>query len=257
MALIYSAGYVWAALARDPWLKRVERVNVTASLVLPGILLLLLTPAIDPARVSVNSQVARLQAGEVVPADFDYDFLRFDAGRYGADALAALANDPRGGEFATLAKVAQAQKGRGKNIVDTATAKLDLSQAKIYPKGAELPEGFIQRVRDAGALSLPCRTDTRPCEIYVLSPDSVDEPILMIRQSERTTVFKSGATGAWESVGIVNSTQCPSALDALRQGKISAVRGRHDDFVAGGVRLNFQPWPEKEFSDICQDQPPP
>ncbi|EHN76789.1 hypothetical protein SMCF_3695, partial [Streptomyces coelicoflavus ZG0656] len=52
--------------------------------------LALFSPLLDPARLSVADQVARLERGAVKPQDFDFDFLRFDSGKAGLAALDRL-----------------------------------------------------------------------------------------------------------------------------------------------------------------------
>ncbi|MFM9935564.1 MAG: DUF4153 domain-containing protein, partial [Novosphingobium sp.] len=144
MGLFYSAGYTWAALDRTTWLKRLERVNVTASFAVLAILFGLLTPLADPSRIAVSSQVARLHAGKTAPDKFDYQFLRFDTGTTGKAALAALTKDPNP-EIAARAKRAQASDTRsygGEDKADPAVTEAPFAHATVYPKGAVLPEGF-------------------------------------------------------------------------------------------------------------------
>ncbi|MGH7021300.1 MAG: DUF4153 domain-containing protein, partial [Brevundimonas sp.] len=96
---VYAAGYGWAALCpflapfwrNTPWMKPLERTNVAAAVLTVAVILALFSPLLDPARLSVGDQVARLKRGAVSAAEFDYSFLRFDAGKAGRLALADLA----------------------------------------------------------------------------------------------------------------------------------------------------------------------
>jgi hypothetical protein len=89
-----AAGYAVAALSPGRALARIELCNVGAVILGVLVVLALFTPLLDPARISVASQVARLHAGQVTPEQFDFAYLRFAGGRYGAEALATLKSDP-------------------------------------------------------------------------------------------------------------------------------------------------------------------
>lgn len=91
----YALGYAWAALRRFPrWLQGIETINrwvcwaVLAAAVLPH------TPLLDPVRLSVHSQVARLQAQAPQIEEDDARVLRFELGRRGYQALQALRDAP-------------------------------------------------------------------------------------------------------------------------------------------------------------------
>lgn len=59
----YAAGYLWATAQRGPWQSRLARVNIVCALLTVATLLALLSPLVDPARIEVDSQMARLAAG--------------------------------------------------------------------------------------------------------------------------------------------------------------------------------------------------
>ncbi|MBY0423675.1 MAG: DUF4153 domain-containing protein, partial [Parvularculaceae bacterium] len=75
---LYAGGYVWAALKPGAWMEAVKAVNIAGAAFVAAMLLALMTPLLDPARVSVADQVARLESGRVAPDDFDFGFLAND-----------------------------------------------------------------------------------------------------------------------------------------------------------------------------------
>jgi hypothetical protein len=79
----YAVGYVIAAVRPGAWMKALEATTIAMAFVVIVVLLALFTPIADPRRLSVEDQVSRLEKGRVKAADFDFRFLRFDAGRYG------------------------------------------------------------------------------------------------------------------------------------------------------------------------------
>lgn len=105
---VYAAGYVSASLRPGPWMALIKPVNIGAAAFVAAILFLLMTPVLDPARVSVDNQVSRLLKGKVEPDDFDFGFLaNARAGDWGARALEKLATregSARDARIAFLAK---------------------------------------------------------------------------------------------------------------------------------------------------------
>lgn len=104
---LYAVGYLWAALPSPTWMGRMKPVNIAGAAVVAAILLGLMTPMLDPARLSVTNQVARLESGRVDPDDFDFGFLANErSGPWGAAALkefAARSGDERDERIAFLA----------------------------------------------------------------------------------------------------------------------------------------------------------
>ena len=133
VAAFYALGYLYAAGRFGLPLRGLETVNSVTAMTIVVILLALLTPALDPARISVDSQMARLQSGKVPPDKFDLVFLKLDAGGYGRVALAALAAaqpiaTPRAPQAAQRATTMQAQRYRLPGAVVAARA------ATTYPR---------------------------------------------------------------------------------------------------------------------------
>jgi hypothetical protein len=81
---------------------RWRRSTSRAAFVVIGVLLLVFSPMLDPARVSVASQVARLESGKVKADRFDFAFLRFDGERYGRAALDRLEREATGADAALV-----------------------------------------------------------------------------------------------------------------------------------------------------------
>ena len=260
MAVFYSAGYTWAALDRTTWLKRLERVNVTASFAVLAILFGLLTPLADPSRIAVSSQLARLHAGQTAPDKFDYRLLRFETGRTGTEALAALTRDPNP-EIAARAKRAQASDDRysGNQAPDPAVTEAPFAHASVYPKGAVLPPDFRDTdwKNEVETYDSPCLKNGSACDIYVLPGAAQDAPTIIVLDrpdeaapavsgktpatlAQRTApTFERGPSGAWQRTGTLDNLHCPAVIAALRAGKTTRIRPQFDDFQAGGVRLEM------------------
>ena len=88
VALAYAAGYAWAALRKGAWMADIGMVNVAVAVFAIVMLFLMLTPLLSPERLAAASQYRRVLAD---PQSDAYADLRFRAGRYGRERLAALA----------------------------------------------------------------------------------------------------------------------------------------------------------------------
>lgn len=268
MALIYGAGYAYAAIRRGNWLNGLEAVNVFASLVIVGILALLLTPLSDPARLSVNSQLARLTRGKVSADQFDYAFLRFHSGIYGSRALARLASS---GDAEVRMRAARMQATEERSFSargepNPALTEPALSHATVYPEGALVPEGLKSAPQPV--FSLDCLRNGAPCEIYVVPYGASHETVVIVRPGRVTSrqpltfvyepsgrLFQRDSSGKWADTGGFNRLDCPGVAAALQAGQLVSVRPEHDDLIVSGVRLEFSKLGRAD--DRCQAAPQP
>jgi Domain of unknown function (DUF4153) len=255
IAVVYSLGYTYASVRRGVWLVALQKVNVSASLVILAILLLLLTPIADPERVSVSSQMTRLARGAVSPSRFDYQFLRFDGGRFGTNALARLATGPDAEirSRATLMENTKARTYFRQGEPDPAATEAAFSHATVYPIGAQLPQDFKDSVSGPNSGFIPdCLRTGATCDIYLIPYGSTDETAVMVRSykaaDDKTSGYNQGAwgrlfqrasDGKWVPTGNFTHLNCPSVISALRDGKVAAARPEHDDLMVNGVRLRF------------------
>lgn len=263
MGLYYSAGYTWAALDRATWLKRLERVNVTASFAVLAILIGMLTPLADPARIAVSSQVARLHSGKVSPDKFDYGLLRFDTGRAGTEALAALTNDPNP-DIAARAKRARDSDLRSygtEETPDAAVTEAPFAHAKVYPAGAVLPPDFRNTDwKKKDTYGAQCLRNGKPCDIIILQGGGTNAQTILVLDTDQDLQLQSNAPaferaqpGDWIRMGTFRNLDCAPVIAALRAGKVARVRPQFDDFEAGGIRLEV----ERLNSFVPCPAPPP
>ena len=234
VGVAYAAGYGWAALSpfwrKGNWMRPLERTNIWTALLTVTVILLLFSPALDPARLSVMDQVARLERGAVTPDNFDYRFLRFESGKAGQAALARLAQSDNAA-IATAAKAAQKVENRND---DPGPAEPGRPLAiEIWPAGAApLPAGFTASANRGGDLDhcqyanfcLATRRD--------LNGDGSQE-ILIVGHSEIAVFVPED--GLWTLIGHFDqSCRYETRTDpreALRAGRLQAVQPAWPDLV--------------------------
>ncbi|WP_292036575.1 MULTISPECIES: DUF4153 domain-containing protein [unclassified Brevundimonas] len=211
VGVVYAAGYGWAALSpfwrKTAWMKPLERTNVAAAVLTVGVILALFSPLLDPARLSVGDQIARLKRGAVTAAEFDYGFLKWDAGRTGQRALAELARSSNA-DIAARAKRAQASASR---YDDDQVTPPSQPRITVWPKGAVLPEGFDAPV-SSGDPRFAC-SGTEECVAVLrdMNGDGRDEILLATRF--QITLFALSAEG-WRPEADYRANVCAGPKNA-------------------------------------------
>jgi len=247
----YGIGYFAAVLSSGVSMRRLESTNLFTSLVIVAALLALRTPVADPARISVADQLARLEAGQVTPESFDFAFLRFGAGRFGAAALEQLAAQTQGPQAAVIAEHAnqalhaknQWEVGRAALRPPTTPEQRTLHISVIAPGGAALPEGFARQDWNSfqPQWKLPrCLVADAQCEAILtdLDGDGRTEILLFNLPSGTASAFKQGAAdGTWSYLGSVANPNCPGVRDALRAGQFEVTQATLKEIAVNGQRL--------------------
>jgi Domain of unknown function (DUF4153) len=248
----YAFGYAVAALRPSLALKGLEYTNIITACVLVGIVVCLLSPVADPARIAVADQLQRLDSGRETPETFDFKFLRFHSGRYGKAALAKLAARTEGTNAAAIAEKAK-QAMALVTPWDTGP-RADPSQraANItvaHPRGQALPDGFLRRdwsMETAWQLPRCLTTAGARCQAVLIDLDGDGSAeILLFDLSGRggrgliAGAFKTETGESWAWLGPISNVHCATVLDALDTGQVRAVEPRFKDIDANGVRLRI------------------
>ena len=225
--VVYAFGYARAALqsfAVKPihnklmpyqfssinWLQGIKMVNVFAAMGAITLLALLNSPILNPTRIGVQSQVAQLLTGRITTVDFNY--LRFEAGRYGNEALLSLKASKNSDLSAQASAVlnasdyayVQTPQQTKLNSVDAFAAKFT-----VYPQSQQLPKVFYEMLvseQKKGNLFLDCLNDLtkkqEKCRALLidLNNDQKDEVIIFNPYGNR---FFAQKNGVWTYVGDV------------------------------------------------------
>ncbi|HWE47809.1 MAG TPA: DUF4153 domain-containing protein [Caulobacteraceae bacterium] len=232
----YALGYGIAAVLPGAWMKPLERTNVLTALVILVVILALFTPIADPARISTDDQVTRLEAGRIALDKFDFEFLRFKAGHYGRDALKRLANrttGPNAAAIAQRAKDALTEKNRWDR---THTPLKPVDQIKVYPEGRKLPDSFLKQDWSTTPL---CEGGFGDCEAYLVDANGDSKTEVLLYNGIFANLFAQGADGSWKPAGSYE-VFCANVRDALRAGKYAFVPSVSRDLEIGGVRYAYR-----------------
>ena len=215
---IYAAGYAVAALWPGRWMQPLQPTNIAAAFAWVALIVGMLTPLADPARLSVNDQVRRLVAGAIEPAKFDYDLLRFNTGRYGLEALDRLAADRSSPLRIDIAdRAVEARKRttpRLQSSTETLTADAIRAGTKVFPAGSTLPESFVTQDWSKQGFSPVencVKTAPKPegCQALLADFDGDGNVDILLRENQFSiTAFAQDPAGKWIQRGTFVTGQC-------------------------------------------------
>lgn len=85
---LFPLGYWWGiAKKRDYWVQQLSRVNITAGLVILGMMMLINSPLLDFRKIVVNDQLQRLANNKIKLDDFDISYFRRHLAKPGYEGL--------------------------------------------------------------------------------------------------------------------------------------------------------------------------
>lgn len=255
VASCYALGYAWAACRRGEWLAPMATVNVATAFVVLGVLLALFSPAADPARLSVNDQMARLNEGRIAVDKFDFDYLKFEGARYGLAALEELKNRSHGPESARIrekAELALKKENRWSPPAQNAppaTFSDVAANLQVWPAGARLPESFLKEPWAARSQpwGLPlCLTRAKlVCDAYLadFNDDGKPEVILVGREQQTgAAIMTEDSKGQWTVLAQLpyDLPGCEALRERMQAGNLRTVPRRLKDLEVAGQRIEIQ-----------------
>ena len=262
VAACYACGYLWAAAQRGTWLARIAPTNIATAFVILAILIVLFSPLGDPARLSVASQMARLENGKTAAAAFDYNYLRFEGKRYGKEALEVLKKTTVGTDapaIRTQAETALNKKNRwdpndGNPVADAASRMKDIT---VWPKTETLPESFLQQQWNDKTNVPDClRFRNRHCNAYLKDVNRDGRTDILLRNDNRYSeiaIFTQDTTdGRWNKSAVIFGARCKDMTEALESGDYRLAEPAWPDLEIGGRRLHIQP-SEKDNLRCAED----
>jgi hypothetical protein len=229
---LYTAAYC-AAAVRSGWLQSLGRLNTAIALFVIATLLAVHTPLLDPQRISASSQVSRLLAGKVAASNFDYEYLRFNLGRAGAQALRELEKIDHQAEAATIRSKATAALNLHSASTLDAWEHLPSQQEitariNLYPKGTALDLEFVaalhQRVttEEYDHYTRALREDKEPIAVLAVDLNKDGTPEYIFLKDPYPVFSKQGKQ--WRLIGNMwfNNT------DAMREKELEQATANAD-----------------------------
>lgn len=239
----YAFGYAWTVTRRHgEWLAPVKRINVAMALVVIALAALVNSPTLDVHRISVRSQLARLEDGRTLPAELDLEMLRTHSGRMGYRALqnlAAQADEHGNTEFAQRIKHALMHGGKYVNYtvaqrrqltadsIAEARERIQLATGTVAPEAA-----WWQALLDLQLYSEGCLLRGSDCVLLArdLNGDGAIDMLLCILESRRIECRLSSKDGGgqWQDIGEVDwypsADEHTALVRDLRVGELEVIQ---------------------------------
>lgn len=234
--------------------------NMGAALVAVFGISLLLGGPLDPRRLSVDSQLTRLETQRISEADF-INFLRYQGDGYGLDVLTELARAPASSDDHTQLLAMLARNALAGGRPATATLAEQVQALPLFPAGAALPSGLVQAFgRESALLSCDSRSLDAPgaCLIWALGAFAGGQTgyVLLRRDGDHSMPFGRiwlpDGQGQWVVFGDLGSPQdeqgCPlehrpaALFDAIVHNKVEFAAKPQPDLMIDGVRISTNLW---------------
>lgn len=241
----FALGYGWAALSpfwrKGEWMRPLERSTIWTGAIALALILALFSPLLDPARLSVKDQMARLERGAVTPDRFDYRFLRWESGKAGQAALARLTHSDNA-DIAARARTAQTDLDRYELASDRAGTEPSAADIRIHanPAAAVLPASFTQQYGRLRESLGGCREGS-VCEARMMDLDRDGAQEVLVADERTVSVFKKEADGRWFKWAKYSPPSCADGSNDIAQafgaGRFEIAAPIFPDLVVDGVRL--------------------
>lgn len=259
MATLYVAGYAASALRRNGWLSSIGKTNMWSAVILCLCLLALISPIADARRIAVNSQMQRLTSQTIASDQFDFAYLRWDAGKYGQDALhlleAGIAH-PERDALASKAKQALAQTNRYRP--DTGVRALSMEELRqrirVVPAATTLDDAILKALQaESKNWQLQqCFNTQAQCTVWQvdLNADGVPETVALIKNQWGDTgsaLVMQQNGGQYRLVGslLLGSKPFSKQLEQIERGEFKIVSPvwREVEMLGQRLQLTLSPQP--------------
>jgi hypothetical protein len=248
----YSIGYSASVFRRGGnWLAWLPRSNVGISLAILALVVASNSPLLDPHRLAVASQVARLDFG--APEASDVRHLRFDSGRRGYLALVA-ARDASPADSALRTRLTRALEERlpdwerrGRATPEVAPSLAEARTRLPHGGPGAAPDDFLQALIDRRLDGAECVRPGADCVVLTrdLDDDGEAEQVLCNLSNKHwvSCWLSWREEGRWTAGGAATVSPGPAAenlLAALRAGRVEVRPARWQVLAVGSDEFRFQ-----------------
>ncbi len=258
MTTLYVIGYSASSLRNKGWLSSIGKTNMWSAVVLCLGLFALLSPIADARRIAVNSQMQRLTQQAIASNEFDFDYLRWHAGKYGQEALHTLAagiEHPDHDSLASKAKQVLAQTQRWQTEVGIKALTLDEVRSRIHvlPASAQLDDALLQAMQSKSKnwQLQQCFNTSAECTVWMidLNSDHTQEAVVLIKHrtvdSGTALVMQRGVENQYQLIGTLdwpNDTPLSQRLKEIENGQFKIVAPTWNAIELAGKRLQVSPY---------------
>jgi hypothetical protein len=236
--MLFSLGYVWGIVRRrDAWTAELARVNTVMGIVVAAVMVLANSPLLDFRRISLASQVARVERGDIEAEALDYAYIGRNLARPGYQLMNG--EEQPGIELSEQTRLAIANAAHAAGASAGGLSDEEV-RARFWRELTYRPEPFavspelraeIERASyDAGTKSVLLRID--------LNRDGQHEYVLVHRNGDNVWAsWYRHVLGEWREEPILVST--PSTAVDLQSAPIEIRDSEFSDLKIGDVLLEL------------------
>lgn len=255
LAAVYALGYALSWLRRDRWMATMGVTNIVAALLLCMGLLVYVAPPTHVRKLAVAAHLAHVQQQKVgadgKTMEPDWHYLRWESGRYGREALQALAAGqgvPAGQGWERKAGQMLAETNRYNPQPHKQMNATELEQRfRVHPQGRSLPESFVQYLRgDSSGDLRHCLQNAAACPVWLgdLNGDAQDELLVFSNGWNGAIFVQTGRTSeGWRRAGSFSMPGAKGRFEAAELDRARVLPPQWQDLEVQGNRLRVQVLP--------------
>ena len=238
---LFSLGYLWGIVRhRDNWLQQLSRVNVTMGLVVLGVMLIVNSPLLDFRKITVASQMQRLDAGLTKPDDFDVHYFRNDLARPGYEALELIKQQYAQSNPELVLRIDQLYRNAKSPSSEFTKANL---LAAIKSTSGDIPEDLAEQLfKDLGDGEWAAQ---RVKKYYVLPLDANEDGQIEYLYAQAFDTYSHVflyfyADNKWQSQRydtVYDQDNHLKFINSLKNAELKLVEPKWKDIELGGYRL--------------------
>ena len=227
--------------------------NIAAAWLLCIGLLIYVAPPTHVRKLAVAAHLAHVQQqkagtdGKAIEPDWNY--LRWQSGRYGREALQAMAAGqgvPAGQGWERTAERLLAENNRYNPQPQQQMNAEELAQKfRVHPQGRSLPEGFVPFLQQDKSWELRhCLQMPAGCAVWLgdLDGDARDELLVFANGWNGAVFVQTGQTSeGWRRAGNFAVPGAKGRFDAAELDRAQVVVPKWKDLEIQGQRLRVQP----------------
>lgn len=255
LAVVYAVGYALSWLRRERWMQTMGMTNIAAAWLLCIGLLIYVAPPTHVRKLAVAAHLAHVQQqkagadGKAIEPDWNY--LRWQSGRYGREALQAMAAGqgvPAGQGWERTAERLLAENNRYNPQPQQQMNAEELAQKfRVHPQGRSLPEGFVPFLQQDKSWELRhCLQMPAGCAVWLgdLDGDARDELLVFANGWNGAVFVQTGQTSeGWRRAGNFTVPGAKGRFDAAELDRAQVVMPKWKDLEIQGQRLRVQAQP--------------
>ncbi len=237
---LFSLGYLWGIVKlKDHWLRQLSWVNVRMGLLVLVLMFIVNSPLMDFRKISVSSQLSRLDSGKISLSEFDYQYFRRNLVKPGYLALKELKENVSKTHPEIVVRINALY---AKVEFDGVGSSEELFLSAINTMGLEIPSGLGNAIY--GLMSKSPWRISNNIDYYLfsvdLNSDSKPEYILAEESNNlnQLTMFYM-KNGEWKSRSLnmvfVDRNLSEVVIDAVKKKEYQAREAQWNDIEIGGV----------------------